>query len=144
MPTIANYDQFAGRHWETGSVRNFFAQRGWAGGLSVRPGEHGQVGVLFSEVVEFVAQITHLRDQNVGTCGSQHQRIGQVVYVFGRTAEVQKVLKCLCFRTVSELFADEVLNRFDVVVGRRLDSLNVLRIVNRKIIKNVIEDVLHY
>ena len=30
MPTIANYNQFAGRHWETGSVRNFFAQRGFS------------------------------------------------------------------------------------------------------------------
>ena len=27
MPTISNYNQFTGRHWETGSVRNFFAQR---------------------------------------------------------------------------------------------------------------------
>ena len=29
MPTLANYDQFSGSHWETGSVRNFFAQRGF-------------------------------------------------------------------------------------------------------------------
>ena len=29
MPTIANYGQFSGLHWETGSVRNFFAQRGF-------------------------------------------------------------------------------------------------------------------
>jgi hypothetical protein len=29
MPTIANYNQFDGTHWETGSVRNFFAQRGF-------------------------------------------------------------------------------------------------------------------
>jgi hypothetical protein len=29
MPTIANYSQFSGTHWETGSVHNFFAQRGF-------------------------------------------------------------------------------------------------------------------
>ena len=29
MPTLANYNQFDGTHWETGSVRNFFAQRGF-------------------------------------------------------------------------------------------------------------------
>ncbi len=28
MPTIANYNQFDGTHWETGTVRNFLAQRG--------------------------------------------------------------------------------------------------------------------
>ena len=27
MPTITNYNQFKGTHWETGTVRNFFAQR---------------------------------------------------------------------------------------------------------------------
>ena len=27
MPTIKNYNQFAGTHWETGTVRNFLAQR---------------------------------------------------------------------------------------------------------------------
>ncbi len=29
MPTTANYKQFSGIHWETGTVRNFFAQRGF-------------------------------------------------------------------------------------------------------------------
>jgi len=29
MPTITDYRQFAGRHWETGTVRNFLAQRGF-------------------------------------------------------------------------------------------------------------------
>ena len=29
MPTIANYKQFSGIHWETGTVRNFLAQRGF-------------------------------------------------------------------------------------------------------------------
>ena len=29
MPTLSTYDQFDGRHWETGSVRNFFAARGF-------------------------------------------------------------------------------------------------------------------
>lgn len=28
MPTLAGYDHFGGRHWETGSVHNFYAYRG--------------------------------------------------------------------------------------------------------------------
>ena len=28
MPTLTDYDQFAGTHWETGTVRNFLAYRG--------------------------------------------------------------------------------------------------------------------
>jgi len=37
MPTIANYNQFSGTHWETGSVRNFFAQRGFSAPHSGEP-----------------------------------------------------------------------------------------------------------
>ncbi|MDX1413276.1 MAG: BtrH N-terminal domain-containing protein [Candidatus Promineifilaceae bacterium] len=29
MPTLENYNHFAGTHWETGTVRNFMAQRGF-------------------------------------------------------------------------------------------------------------------
>jgi hypothetical protein len=29
MPTLSGYKQFAGRHWETGSIYNFFAHRGF-------------------------------------------------------------------------------------------------------------------
>jgi hypothetical protein len=29
MPTLSTYDHFDGRHWETGSVHNFFAARGF-------------------------------------------------------------------------------------------------------------------
>ena len=28
MPKLDNYHQFAGLHWETGTVRNFYAYRG--------------------------------------------------------------------------------------------------------------------
>ena len=28
MPILANYHHFAGRHWETGSVHNYYAYRG--------------------------------------------------------------------------------------------------------------------
>ncbi len=28
MPTLANYHHFAGRHWETGSIHNYYAYRG--------------------------------------------------------------------------------------------------------------------
>ena len=28
MTTIANYNAFAGRHWETGSVQNYYQARG--------------------------------------------------------------------------------------------------------------------
>src|SRR5690606_23746144 len=30
MPTLTDYKQFGGRHWETGSVHNFYAYRGYA------------------------------------------------------------------------------------------------------------------
>jgi hypothetical protein len=37
MPTLASYNQFDGTHWETGSVRNFFAHRGFTAPHTGRP-----------------------------------------------------------------------------------------------------------
>ncbi len=37
MPIITDYNQFGGIHWETGSVRNFFAQRGFTAPHSGEP-----------------------------------------------------------------------------------------------------------
>lgn len=37
MPTIVDYSHFTGRHWETGSVHNFMAQRGFVAPHTGRP-----------------------------------------------------------------------------------------------------------
>ena len=57
---------------------------------------------------------------------------------------MQKILQCLRFWPVPELFANEVLDGFDVVVGGRLNFLHTLSVIDRKIINDVIQDVLHY
>ena len=47
------------------NVRDLLAERGRASGLTVRSGQHGQIGILFRESVELVAQAPHLWDQYV-------------------------------------------------------------------------------
>lgn len=37
MPTIADYNQFEGTHWETGSIRNFMAARGFTAPHTGKP-----------------------------------------------------------------------------------------------------------
>ncbi len=37
MPTLADYNQFGGTHWETGSVRNYFGYRGFTAPHTGRP-----------------------------------------------------------------------------------------------------------
>ncbi|MCA9971464.1 MAG: hypothetical protein KC425_14665, partial [Anaerolineales bacterium] len=37
MTTLPTYNQFDGRHWETGTVRNFFAYRGVTAPHTGRP-----------------------------------------------------------------------------------------------------------
>ena len=56
---------------------------------------------------------------------------------------MQEVLEGLRLGPITQLFADEVLDRFDVVVGRRLDSLNPFCIIERELVDDVVEDVLH-
>ena len=54
----------------------------------------------------------------------KHQRVAQVVDVFGGAGEVDKFSDPRHFAIAAELFFQEVFNRFDVVIGDRLDLLH--------------------
>ena len=54
MPTIANYNQFDGTHWETGTVRNFLANEG---GMGLRLGVRKTGCSGWAYVVELADQI---------------------------------------------------------------------------------------
>ena len=63
MPTITNYNQFNGTHWETGSVHNFFAQRGFTAPHTGRPySEALLLGVSGGIVMGRIASIENVTE----------------------------------------------------------------------------------
>ena len=56
---------------------------------------------------------------------------------------MQEILERLRFRSVAEAFANEILDRLDVVIGGRLDVLDAFGIVEREVVDDVVQHVLH-
>jgi hypothetical protein len=56
---------------------------------------------------------------------------------------MQEIFKRLCLRTIAELLTDQVLDRLDVVIGRRLDCLDAFRVVQRKVVDDAVQHVFH-
>jgi len=57
---------------------------------------------------------------------------------------VQEVLERLRFGSIPKLFADKVLDGFHVVIGRCLYPFHALGIVDRKLIDDAIQNILHH
>ena len=66
------------------------------------------------------------RQQYLVTPLSQHQAVRQIVDVFRGTGEVHEFADVLEFSVATDLFLDQVLDGFDVVIGRALDFLDAL------------------
>ena len=86
----------------------------------------------------------HLRDHDLVACLPQHQRVGEVVDVFGGTAEVNEVVQGGGLVAITEAFADKVLNRLDVMVGRRLDTFDLLGVVAAEIVDDAVQHVFQH
>ena len=56
---------------------------------------------------------------------------------------MQKIFQRLSFGPVAQFFTDEVLDGFNIVIGGRFDLFNALGVVEREIVDDVIEHVLH-
>ena len=56
----------------------------------------------------------------------QHQRMGEVIDVFRSAGEVNKFRDSVQLRNAGDLFLDEVLHRFHIVIGGAFDVLDTL------------------
>ena len=61
MATITDYNQFAGTHWETGSIRNFLAARGFIAPHTGRPYSEAFLLGVSGGIVVVLQRIARLR-----------------------------------------------------------------------------------
>ena len=57
---------------------------------------------------------------------------------------MQKILEGGRFGPISQSFTNEILDSFHIMVGRCLNFLDPLGVIDRKIVDNVVKDVLHH
>ena len=65
---------------------------------------------------------------------AQHQRIRKIVDVFAGAGEVHKLFGLGERFVVADLFFDEVFDRFDIVIGGRLDRLDLGAVLNTEVV----------
>lgn len=102
-------------------VSEFLADSRRRGGLAVRPREHRLPHERPRQIDEITNERIHRRQEHVVASRLQHQRVGEVVDVFRRAREMHELSMGGEARNGLELGLDEILDRFDVVIGGRLD-----------------------
>ena len=68
------------------------------------------------------------RQQNLLAGGFQHQRMRQVVDVFGGAGKVNELGYRVQFRIICNLLFEEILDRLDVMIGGSFDFLDAPRL----------------
>ena len=104
--------------------------------------QHGQGRPAARHGFELCGQLGHGRLHYAGASIAQAQGIGQIVDVFGRTAEVDKGVQSLQVRRAREALTKEIFNRFNVVIGGRFKRLYPGRIGDAKVIYQCIDEIL--
>jgi len=120
-------------------IGHFLAERGGRCGLAVGAREHRQVGVGVREVAQLRDRLVGFGQQHVLARVAQHQGIRKIVDVFRRAGEMHEFFRLFQRRIVADAFLDEILDRLDVVIRRRLDLLDTRGIGDRKILGNLLQ-----
>ena len=119
-------------------VGHFLAQGGWGGGLTVGAGQHRQSGMFMGQGADGVGNGLHVGTDQF-TTRFQHQRMRQVVDVFGGTGEVHKFGDSIQLGVIGNLFLEEVLNCLDVMIGCCFDLFDSQGVLFAEVSNNVVE-----
>lgn len=116
-----------------GEVGDLLADGGGAGCLAVGPAEHGDVGPVLGHPHELAEHGVVGRHQEAVLGRGQDQRVGDVVDVLTRAAEMHVLLGLVEFRKMLELLLYVVLDCFDVVICYGLDGFDPLAFDRSKV-----------
>ena len=94
---------------------------------------HGYICVALRHLSEVSLQLIKLRQDDILEGGPQHQGVGQVIDIFGSTREMQVFLQgcqvCILFK----LFLEKVLYGLHIVVGRLLNLLDPIAVLDTEV-----------
>jgi hypothetical protein len=117
-------------------VGDFLAQRAGRRGLAMRARQQRQRCVGVCQLAQLGSHGVELWQQHLVARIAQHQRVGQIVDVLAGAGEVHEFLGLGQTGVGADLFLDEILDRFHVVVGGRLDRLDPLAIGHAEVLRD--------
>ena len=113
-----------------GVVGDLLADCRRRGTLTVRSAHHGYIRPGFSCLFKTSAQVAQLRQHYILHGVMHHERVRQIINIFGRAREVEIFFECgeLVDTAIIKLLFEEVLDGFDVVVGSALYCFNAFTV----------------
>ena len=117
-----------------GKHLDLLAEARGRGRLAVRLGQHGNVFPLLRVSVELRDEFLNLRHVDLGEGVFEHEGERRVVDVLGREAEMDKFLETFQAADSVELFFNEILDGFHIVVRHAFDVLDAGGIFLRKLL----------
>ncbi len=121
-----------------GHVGHLLAHGARRSGLTMGAAQHRLVGVCTTQRRDGISHLLHLVARNFNAM-TQHQRVRQVVDVFGGAGKVNKFVDRHQLGIVGDLLLDEVLNRFHVVVGGTFDLLDPLGMLDTEVVDQAVQ-----
>ena len=106
-------------------VRHLLAQRRRRRRLAMRARHHRQRGVFVRQIAQAGDCLVQRRQHHLIARRLEHQRVRQIVDVLRRTGEVDELGDAHDLGVVGEFLLDPVFERLHVVVGHRLDFLDL-------------------
>ena len=121
-------------------VSHLFTHCGRRGRLTVSTGQQRYIAILNRQVFHRVDKLAPVRQNHLIARGFQHQRVGEVVNVFGGAGEVDEFGYRMQFSDIGHFFLEEILYRFHIVVGGTFDGFDALRIFNAEVGNDFIKE----
>ncbi len=120
-------------------VGHLLAQCGRGSRLAVGTGQHGNISKLYGQIADLVGNPAHHWQYHFVTPGAQHEGMGQVVDVLGGAGEVDELGDGIQFGQGLGLFLQQILHRFDVMVGGAFDFLDALGMAQLEVVYQTVE-----
>ena len=114
-------------------VGQFLAHGGGAGGLAVGAAEHGHGGMGVRHVAQLGDDRVQRRQQHRVARALELQGVAGVVDVFAGAGEMHELQRGTQLVVTLQSLLDEVLDRFDVVIGGFLDFLDSVGVLLGKV-----------
>ena len=131
-------DIFHGAFEAVNNIRHFFAERRWRCGLAVCAGKHRQGSVIVREIAQALDDRFDRRQHHVRAGVVQHQRVGEVINIFGSARKMNKFRRGECFGNRAQLAFQPIFERLNIVIGLRFNDLNRFGIRLRKIVDDAV------
>ncbi|MNZ69914.1 hypothetical protein D3C78_882300 [compost metagenome] len=105
----------------------------------MRAGKQGNIAILNGQIFDRINDFAPVRQNHFLTGGREHQRVREVVDIFGCTCEVDKFRHGMQRRNAFHFLFQEIFNRFHVVVGGAFDRFDTCSIFFIEFCHDVIE-----